>query len=96
MDGIHATVLKETVDLTAGPFSIICQRYWESGEVSVDWKLANVIPVYKKGVREDPGNCRPVSLTSVPGKIVEEIILGTTEGHSKYSAITRHSQHGLT
>ncbi|KAK4827505.1 hypothetical protein QYF61_018805 [Mycteria americana] len=35
-------------------------------EVPADWKLANVIPVYKKGIREDPGNYRPVSLTSVP------------------------------
>ncbi|KAK4815386.1 hypothetical protein QYF61_001374 [Mycteria americana] len=27
------------------------QRSWESGEVPADWKLANVIPIYKKGVR---------------------------------------------
>jgi len=32
-----------------------CQRSRESGQVPADWKLASVIPVYKKGVREDQG-----------------------------------------
>ena len=62
-------------------------------EVPADWKLANVIPIYKKGVREDPGNYRPVSLTSVPGKVTGKIILATTERHLKDNAIIRHSQH---
>ncbi|KAK4832343.1 hypothetical protein QYF61_021872 [Mycteria americana] len=54
-DGIHPRVLKELADVMAGPLSMIYQRSWESGEVPADWKLANVIPVYKKGMREDPG-----------------------------------------
>ena len=71
---------------------------WECGEVPTDWKLASVIPIYKKGVREDPGNYRPVSLTSVtsvPGKIMEKIILGTIERHVKNNAIIGHSRHGF-
>ncbi|KAK4810727.1 hypothetical protein QYF61_007701 [Mycteria americana] len=57
-DGIHPRVLKELADVMAGPLSIIYQRSWESGEVPADWKTANVIPIYKKGVREDQGNYR--------------------------------------
>ncbi|KAK4828514.1 hypothetical protein QYF61_026936 [Mycteria americana] len=49
---------------------------WESGEIPADWKLASVILIYKKSMREDPGNYRPVSLTSVPGKVMEKIALG--------------------
>ncbi|KFW10467.1 hypothetical protein N327_01598, partial [Fulmarus glacialis] len=86
-DGIHHRVLKELADVMAGPLSIIYQKPWESGEVPADWKLGNVIPIYKKGMREDPGNYRPVSLTSVPGKIMEKIILGTIERHLKNNAI---------
>ncbi|KAK4806795.1 hypothetical protein QYF61_005591 [Mycteria americana] len=50
-DGIHPRVLKELADIMAGPLSIIYQRSWGSGEVPADWKLANVIPVSKKGMR---------------------------------------------
>ncbi|GAB0188591.1 mitochondrial enolase superfamily member 1 [Grus japonensis] len=95
-DGIHPRVLKELGDVVAEPLSIIYQRSWESGEVPADWKLANVSPIHRKGVREDPRNYRRVSQTSVPGKIMEKIMLATTERHLKNNIIIRHSQHGFT
>ncbi|PKU28826.1 rna-directed dna polymerase from mobile element jockey-like [Limosa lapponica baueri] len=95
-DGIHPRVLKELADVTAGTLSIIYQRSWKSGEVPADWKLANVIPVYKKGMREDPGNYRPVSLTSAPEKVTENIILGAIERHLKDNTVIRYSQHRFT
>jgi len=95
-DEIHPSVLKDLADVLAGSLSIISQRSWESGEVPDDWKLVSVIPVYKKGRREDPGNYRPLSPTSVPGKIMEEIVLGTAERHLKNNAIIGHHQHWFT
>ena len=68
-DEIHPRVLREQVEEIAELLSIIYQRSLLTGEVPEDWRLANVTPIYKKGCREDPGNYRPVSLTSVPGKI---------------------------
>lgn len=41
-----------------------------------DGKKANVIPVIKKGKQEYAGNCRPVSLTLVPEKVIEQLIPG--------------------
>ncbi len=38
------------------------------------WKLANVTPVYKKGISSDPSNYRPISVTSVVSKTFEKII----------------------
>ena len=74
-DGIHTRVLRELVEVAAKPLSIICQCSWSTGEVPEDWRLASVTPIYKKGCKEDPGSYRPVSLTSVPSKIMEQIVL---------------------
>ncbi|KGL76821.1 RNA-directed DNA polymerase from mobile element jockey, partial [Tinamus guttatus] len=79
-DGIHPRVLSELVDVTAKPLSIIFERSWRTGEVPEDWKKANVTPVFKKGKKEDPGNYRPVSLTSVPGKVMQWLILAVVSG----------------
>jgi len=65
--GMHPRVLRELADVTAEPLSIIFERSWRTGEVPEDWRKASVTPVFKK---EDPGNYRPVSLTSIPGKIL--------------------------
>ncbi|KFQ85035.1 hypothetical protein N337_05384, partial [Phoenicopterus ruber ruber] len=80
-DGIHPRVLREMAQVLTKSLSTIYQQSWLTGEVPVDWKLANVKPIYKKGQKEDPGNYRPVSLTSVPEKVMEQIILSANTGH---------------
>ncbi|KAK4816775.1 hypothetical protein QYF61_022887 [Mycteria americana] len=68
---------------------------WLTGEVPVDWRLANVTPIFKKGWKEDPGNYRPVSLTSVPGKLMEQIILSAITRHLEDNQGIKPSQHGF-
>ena len=69
LDGIHPRVLRELAEVLTKPLSIIYQQSWLTGEVPVDWRVANVTPIYKKGQKEDPGNYRLVSLASVRGRL---------------------------
>ncbi|KAK4818935.1 hypothetical protein QYF61_022112 [Mycteria americana] len=94
-DEIHPRVLKELAEVLTKPLSIIYQKSWLTGEVPADWRLANVTPIFKKGRKEDPGNYRPVSLTSVPGKLMEQIILSAITQHVEDNQGIKPSQHGF-
>ena len=50
------------------------------------WKLANVIPIFKKGYKQLIRNYRPISLLPICGKMFEKIIFNNLYNH----LITHH------
>jgi len=95
-DGMHPRVLRELADVIAEPLSIMFERSWSTGEVPEDWRKASVTPFFKKGKKEHPGNYRPVSLTSIPGKMMEQLILEVIIKQVEEKKVIRSSQHGFT
>lgn len=93
--GYTAGVLRELAGVIAKPLLAICQRTWLIGEVPEDWRLADTTPIFKKGRKEDLGNYRPVSLTSIPGKVMEQIISSEIAQHMRGVQGIRPSQHGF-
>ena len=96
LDGVHPRVLKDLAEVVPEPLSIVFEKSWLSDEVPDAWRKGYVTPIYKKGSNEDPGNYRPLSLTSVPGKIMEQILLDDMLDHMRNECVIRDSQYGFT
>ena len=94
-DEIHTRVLREGVDSITEALRLIFNRSLRFVEIPQDWKLANVIPIFKKGRKEDASNYRPVSLTCIVCKILEKIIKGSIWKHLEQCRLIRDSQHGF-
>ena len=94
-DCVHPMILKRCAAEIAKPLSIIFQSSFETGHVPADWKTANVVPIYKKGPKNDPANYRPVSLTSVPCKIMESIIKEKMTQFLEAQTVISQQQHGF-
>ena len=59
------------------------------------WKLGSVTAIFKSGSKLKPENYRPISLTSVPGKILERIIRNEIVEHMTNNSLFSRSQHGF-
>jgi hypothetical protein len=94
-DQIHPRTLKELKKQVSEPLSIIFRKSLDKGEIPKDWKKARVVPIYKKGSKSDPNNYRPVSLTSVPCKLLESIIKDSVMDHLLTQELIKDSQHGF-
>jgi hypothetical protein len=92
-DGIHPCVLKETSSSIAKPLKLIFEKSMLSGQLPKAWKDAIVIPIFKKGKRSS--NYRPVSLTSVCGKLMERIVRKDMLAHIEHNQLFSEKQHGF-
>ena len=60
--------------MLAPPFSKLFSLCFRYGIQPSGWKIANVVPVFKKKARSETKNYRPVSLLSIASKVLEKII----------------------
>ena len=94
-DEIHGKLLYEIRNEISKPLAHLFNLSISLGIVPQDWKDANVIPLFKKGSRHQAQNYRPVSLTSIIGKLVENIIKVKLMSHLEQYNLINESQHGF-
>ena len=70
-DELPAKILKETAEVIAPLLTELFNKSLRLGCLPEDWKLANIVPVFKKDNKEQAENYRPISLLSIASKVME-------------------------
>ena len=73
-DEISIRMLKLCEPAITEPLYLIFKKCFSSNTFPDVWKKANVIPVHKKGDKQEPKKYRPVSLLPICGKMFETLI----------------------
>ena len=71
----------------------IFNKSLQLGSLPSDWKLANVVPVHKKGAKDHVENYRPISLLPIVSKVFERCVLNSIKDHLYH--VISPKQHGF-
>jgi ribonuclease P/MRP protein subunit RPP40 len=94
-DNLSPRLIKELRHQILKPLTGLFNQSVTLRKVPEDWKLANVTPIFKKGEKNVALNYRPISLTSVPGKILERIIRDRLVKFLEDNKLISEAQHGF-
>ena len=94
-DGIHNKLLIEICDFICEPLSQLFNKSIATGTVPAEWKLAHVTPIFKSGDKHDPGNYRPVSLTSICSRLLETLVKDSIMTHMETNNLFTKHQFGF-
>ena len=73
-DGIGNKILKHCADSLCTPIAIVAQLSLDQGIFPLAWKMSHVVPIFKKGAKNDKCNYRPISLLCNLSKVLERIV----------------------
>ena len=94
-DEVPAHLLKEAADQLAPSLTTVFRASYNQSTTPVEWRSANIVPIFKKGNHASAANYRPVSLTSICCKVIEHIISSQVMKHLDKNAILTDAQHSF-
>ena len=74
-DGFPSRILKECAFQLAPSLHYLFTKSLRLSQIPAEWKLANIIPLHKKGLKDHVENYRPISLLSIISKTLERCVL---------------------
>ncbi|TRZ13209.1 hypothetical protein HGM15179_013902 [Zosterops borbonicus] len=93
---MHIRVLRELADVVDKPISLTSGVMEVKGSASGECKNGSTAPIFKKVRMKDLGHYQTVSLTSVPGKVLEQIFLQDMLRHKENRKMIWDSQLDFT
>lgn len=94
-DNIPARLLHTVAEEISPALTLLFNKSLHSSELPSAWRHAHVHPIFKKGDRSNAANYRPISLTSICGKMLEHIIRSSISTHFTENHILNDAQHGF-
>ncbi len=94
-DEISHRMLKETSKTISKPLCLLFNRSIRESSYPDKWKLANVMPLFKTGDRDQSCNYRPISLISCIGKVMERIVFKHIYNHLHFNNLIYKQQSGF-
>ncbi|CAB4043344.1 Hypothetical predicted protein, partial [Paramuricea clavata] len=73
-DNIPARILKVCATELAPSISLLLNKSFSMGMLPIEWKTANITPIFKKGSKNSRENYRQISLTGIICKIGEKVV----------------------
>ena len=92
-DEIPPRLLKECAHQIAPSLCLLFNQSLRHGSLPEEWKLANIIPIHKKGDISNVENYRPISLLCVTSKVLERCVLRNLRDY--LMSLINSAQHGF-
>jgi hypothetical protein len=73
-DDIPTIILKTCAHELSPSITMLFNASLTEGKMPAAWKVANIVPIHKKGTKHEASNYRPISLLPVISKILERCI----------------------
>ncbi|KAI8484062.1 hypothetical protein Bbelb_381800 [Branchiostoma belcheri] len=94
-DELHPKILAEFAETVANPLALILRKSLDEGRLADEWRTAHITAIHKKGPKTEPGNYRPISLTSVIVKLFESVLRDALVEHMMLNDLFCDQQHGF-
>ena len=94
-DGIHSRILVELIQQITTPLTIIFRNSLRTHRIPEQWRQAAISAIYKKGNKKLACNYRPISLTSVACKCMEQLIRTDIIHYMKTNKLFSRKQYGF-
>lgn len=88
-------IIQDNIDILAEPLSVFYNACFHLGVFPEQLKIIKIIPIYKRGIKTDPRNYRPIiTLSQILGKILEQLMKVCLLSHLERNKILNRRQFG--
>lgn len=95
IDGLSIKQIKAIIHEISGPVSHFFNCLIRNGAFPSNFKISKIIPIFKSGSRQDPGNYRPISIIPSLAKVFEKIICLRLSHYFESKQLLCNQQYGF-